>query len=293
MTEERADRPWTVLDVLRWTEEWFARAELATPRLDAELLIAHALGIDRVGVYLAHDRPLDADERAACRRLVAARGRGAPVAYLTGNKEFYALDLAVDPRVLVPRPETECLVDRALELLDEAEGGPWWAADVGTGSGAIACALADQRPGVRVVATEVDAGAARVAADNAARLDPEGRVTVVRADLLAPVKACSLDLVVSNPPYVAEDDPAALHPHVAAHEPAVALYGGRDGLAVVRRLLPAAHRVLRPGAHAVLELGQGQARAAATVAREAGLEVVDVRPDLAGVDRVLCVRRSG
>lgn len=280
---------WTVLEALRWTETFFRRKALSTPRLDAELLLAHALGTSRVGVYLAHDRPLVDAERARLRGLVSDRGRGVPVAYLTGEKEFYGVGLAVDRRVLVPRPETEGVVDRALELMQPADGGPWRVADVGTGSGAIACALAAERPGVWVVATELDAGAALVAAGNAAMAG--GRVRVLRADLLAPVGDGALDLVVGNPPYVAEGDRGALHPHVAAHEPALALFGGPDGLATYRRLLPQASRAVRPGGHVVLELGQGQAEAVTEIARAAGLTPLDVRPDLAGIPRVLCARR--
>ena len=292
MTASAAPERWTVLEVLRWTEGFFRRHELESARLDAELLLAHALETDRVGVYLAHDRPLLDEERARCRRLVAARANGLPIAYLTGVKEFYGVELEVDARVLVPRPETEGLVDRALELLQPEDGGPWLVADVGTGSGALACALACERAPVRVVATELEGGAARVAAGNAARLVPDGRVHVVRADLAAPLASASVDLIVSNPPYVASGDPSALHPHVAAHEPAAALFGGADGLAVYRRLLPESARVLRPGGHVIVELGQGQKDGVGKIARSAGLTLIDTRADLAGIPRVLCARRN-
>ena len=277
----------TVLDVLKRTEGFLRDRGSESARLDAELLMGRTLGLDRVGVYLAYDRPLDEDETDRMRGLVRQRGRGLPVAYLLGAKEFYGLDLAVDSRVLVPRPETECLVDRCLELLGD---GPAHVADVGTGSGAIACALAHERPAWTVLATDIDAGAAQVATDNARRLVPDGRVTVVQADLLGPAEPASLDLVASNPPYVAEGDPE-LHPFVAAHEPAAALYAADQGLGIYRRLMPAAARALRPGGWLVVELGQGQAQPVGALAAAAGLVPTDVKPDLSGIPRVLAARR--
>lgn len=282
--------PWTVLEALRWTEGWLSKGGIPTARLDAELLMAEVLSTDRVGVYMDHDRPLAEPERAAYRELIRSRARGLPVAYLTGRREFFGLSLEVDERVLVPRPETEGLVDRALELLP-ADGAHPIVADVGTGSGAIACALAHERPGLKILATEIDGGAAASASRNVARLAPD-RVRVVRADLLGCIAARSLGLIVSNPPYIAEGDTDGLHPHVAAHEPAVALYAGDDGLAVYRRLLPEAAERLTGGGHLVLELGAGQGEAVTALASSSGFEVVDIRPDLAGIPRVLCARKS-
>lgn len=278
--------PLTVLDVLRRTEGWLKGRGSATARLDAELLMGWTLGLDRVGVYLAHDRPLGEVEAERMRGLVRRRGAGTPVAYLLGSKEFHGLEFEVDARVLVPRPETEHLVDRALDALGP---GPRSVVDVGTGCGAVACALAARRPEARVVATDLSADAAAVAADNVRRLVLAERVTVVRADLLGPIAHGAVDLVVSNPPYVAHGDPE-LHPHVAAHEPAVALYGGEDGLSVYRRLLPAAAKAIRGDGWLILEIGQGQAEAVAALVADAGLGVVDVTKDLAGIPRVLAAR---
>ena len=279
----------TVLDVLRRTEGWLKGRGSATARLDAELLMGSTLGLDRVGVYLAHDRPLAEDEAERMRGLVRRRGAGTPGAYLLGSKEFYGLEFHVDARVLVPRPETEHLVDRALDALDALGPGPRRVVDVGAGCGAVACALAARRPEARVVATELCPHAAAVAADNVRRLVPGDRVRVVRADLLGPIAQGGVDLVVSNPPYVAHGDPD-LHPHVAAHEPAAALYGGEDGLAVYRRLLPAAARAIRGEGWLIVEIGRGQAEPVTALAAAAGLGVVDVTQDLAGIPRVLAAR---
>lgn len=276
----------TVLDVLKRTEGFLRDRGSMSARLDAELLMGRTLGLDRVGVYLAYDRPLDGDETDRMRALVRQRGQGLPVAYLLGTKEFYGLELQVDARVLVPRPETECVVDRCLELLGN---GPGLAADVGTGSGAIACALAHERPELRILATEIEPGAAAVARANVERLVP-GRVDVIEADLLAPAEPDSLDLVASNPPYVAEGDPD-LHPFVAAHEPAAALYASDQGLGVYRRLVPAAARALKPGGWLVVELGQGQAPAVGEIAARAGLRPCAVKTDLSGIARVLSAQR--
>ncbi len=276
-----------MLDVLKRTEGFLRDRGSMSARLDAELLMGRTLGLDRVGVYLAYDRPLDEDETDRMRGLVRQRSTGLPVAYLLGTKEFYGLDLRVDSRVLVPRPETECLVDRCLELLDDR---PARAADVGTGSGAIACALAHERAQLQLLATDIDPDAVAVARANVGRLIPDGRVTVVQADLLGPTEAGSLDLIASNPPYVAMGD-ALLHPHVAAHEPAVALYAPDEGLGLYARLMPAASRSLRPGGWLVVELGQGQAPAVGDLAARAGLQVQDVKADLSGIPRVLAAQR--
>ncbi len=278
----------TVLEVLRRTEGFLRERGSLSARLDAELLMARTLDVDRVGVYLAHDRPMTDDETVSMRGLVRRRGKGLPVAYLLGSKEFYGIDLQVDARVLVPRPETEGVVDRALELLEDR---PADVVDVGTGCGAIACALACEHAQVQVLATEIDPQALEVAKANITRTVPDGRVTVVQADLLGPAQPSSQDMIVSNPPYVAEGDPS-LHPNVASHEPAIALYGGQDGLAIYRRLAPAAARALKPGGWLVLELGQGQADAVTELVEHAGLGRVDVRSDLAGIPRVLSAQRA-
>ena len=253
-----------------------------TPRLDAEVLLGHVLGVSRERLFLDRDLAVAGPQIRAFQELVRRRAvERAPVAYLVGTRGFRHLDLAVDPRVLVPRPETELLVEVGLELAPGAR-----VVDVGTGSGAIALALADERPDLDITATDVDEAALAVARENARRLGLD--VTFAAGDLLAPVEG-SFDAVLSNPPYIPEGDRAALAPDVREHEPAHALFAGPDGLDVYRRLIPQAAAAAPVVA---LEVGAGQAPAVAGLLREAGLTQVQVRPDLAGIDRVVVGRRS-
>jgi release factor glutamine methyltransferase len=256
-----------------------AAAGVDTPRLDAELLLAHALGTDRARLVLDRDRPVEGPAVRAFQDAVRRRSAGRePVAYITGVRGFRRLDLHVDQRVLIPRPETEDLVEVALALAPGAR-----VVDVGTGSGAVALALKDERPDLEVLATDVSDDALAVARANAARLELD--VTFLRADLLDGVPAA--DAVLSNPPYV--EDGAPLAPEIARHEPARALFAGPDGLAVVRRLVDQAGR--SPARLLALEVGLGQGPAVAALAREAGFADVELRRDLAGLERVAVARR--
>ncbi|MDQ3768949.1 MAG: peptide chain release factor N(5)-glutamine methyltransferase, partial [Actinomycetota bacterium] len=215
-----------------------------TPRLDAELLLAHALGVDRATLFLDPEREVGGQAARTFQTLARRRAvEHAPIAYLLGRRAFRRLELAVDPRVLIPRPETELLVEVGLELPRGVR-----VVDVGTGSGAVALALKDERPDLDVVGTDQSADALAVARGNAARLGLE--VSFAQGDLLAGFTA---EAVLANPPYVADGDP--LPPDIARHEPAWALRGGRDGLEVIRRLIPAA---AGNGARALaLEVGAG------------------------------------
>jgi release factor glutamine methyltransferase len=251
-------------------------ASVDTPRLDAEVLLADALGVTRSDL-LARDLTV---EGAAVRRFQDAVRRRAvgrePVAYITGRRGFRHLELAVDPRVLVPRPETELLVEVGLELPAGAR-----VVDVGTGSGAIALALKQERPDLDVVGTDSSADALTVARANAARLGLD--VGFVCADLLAGVG--EVDAVLSNPPYVAERERASLAPEIARHEPPGALFAGADGLDVIRRLVPAA---AGSGARLLaIEVGAEQAAAVRELVHDAGFAQVLARPDLAGIERVV------
>ncbi len=254
-------------------------AGVDTPRLDAEVLLAHALGIDRLALVADGERAVEGPAVRAFQDAVRRRSVGRePVAYITGVKGFRHLDLHVDGRVLIPRPETETLVEAALDLPRGAR-----VVDVGTGSGAVALALADERPDLDVVATDTSADALVVARSNAARLGLD--VAFVEGDLLA--GAGAVDAVVSNPPYV--EDGAPLAPEIARHEPPVALYAGADGLTVIRRLVAAA--AASPARFVALEVGMGQAADVAGVLRTAGFGAVETRRDLAGIERVVAGRR--
>jgi release factor glutamine methyltransferase len=302
---------WTIGRLLDTAGGYLREKGSASARLDSELLLAETLGLERIHLYTQFDRPLSAAEVDAYRGLVARRAAHEPVAYILGRAHFRHLLLEVGPTVLVPRPETEELVEAALRLLRRRPpwgvrvtdgAGPALAAapvgvasqgaarplvaDVGTGSGAIALSLA-QEAGLPVLATDTSAEALAVAARNAKMLGLEASVELVQADLLSGVPGGSLHLVVSNPPYVASGDVAALAPDVREFEPVTALEAGGDGLAVIRRLLPEAARALRPGGSVLLEVGDRQAAAVEELAREAGFSAVTTYKDLSGKDRIV------
>ena len=258
-----------------------AAAGSDTPRLDAELLLAAALGLDRTALFTEPRREVTGPAVRAFQDAVRRRSAGRePVAYILGSKGFRHIDLRVDARVLVPRPETELLVEVALELPAGAR-----VVDVGTGSGAVALACKHERPDLDIVATDVSADALEVARSNAAALGLD--VELREGDLLAGVRDC--DAVLSNPPYVAEGERASLPPEVARHEPPGALFAGADGLDVIRRLVPAAADA--GAALLAIEVGAGQAVAVIALVRDAGFIDVGARADLAGIERVVVGRR--
>ena len=275
---------WTILEVLRWTVGRFERQGVATARLDAELLAARAFACTRVELYTRFDQPLGEAELAAYRGLVQRRTAGEPVAYILGRKEFWSLDLEVDSRVLIPRPDTETLVEQALEIVG-AKASPARIADVGTGSGALALAIKKEHPTADVVAVDVSEDALAVARSNGTRLGLD--VRFVQGDLVAPLASlATFDLVVSNPPYVQSADIATLAPEVRC-EPHLALDGGADGLDVVRRLARDTRTVLTPAGALAMEIGAGQAAAAREILQHFGFTRVGGRRDLAGIERVV------
>jgi release factor glutamine methyltransferase len=253
-------------------------AGVDTPRLDAEVLLAAALGVDRALLISHPDRPLEPSEAREFGDAARRRREREPVAYILGRKGFRALELSVDRRVLVPRPETEHLVEAALGLPARAR-----VVDVGTGSGAIALALKDERPDLEVLATDSSADALDVARGNALRLGLD--VEFHHGDLLAGVDA--VDAVVSNPPYVTEGD--TVMPEVARYEPAIAVFSPREGLAVIERLAPAA--VAAGAGFLALEHSGAQREAVEAIVRGAGFTTIELVRDLAGIDRVVVGRR--
>jgi len=293
---DETEKRWTVLGLIRWTTAYFEGRGIDTPRLDAELLLAQVLHVDRMALYVSFDRPMAPQELAAFRELVKARARRAPVKYLTRECEFMSLAFEVGPGVLIPRPETEHLVERAVEILqEECAASEPLVYDVGTGSGCIAVAVAAAVPGARVTASDVSAEALAIAARNVERHELTDRVTLLEGDLLGPfTPGEQADLVLSNPPYVAEGEWAGLQPEIAEHEPKVALVAGTDGLDCIRRLLDAAPAHTKPGAALLCEIGDGQAEAvAAMVEGNAAYQSVVLHRDLAGIERVCEARLKG
>ena len=270
-----------------------AEAGLPTARQDAEWLLAAVLGRERFALYLEPDRAVVEAAGGRFRALVARRADHEPLQHLLGYEDFRGLRLRVTPDVLIPRPETEGLVEWALELLNASSSdGPPLLADIGTGSGAIACALAAACPDARVVATDISPAALAVAEGNVRALGLGGRVRVIAGDLLEPLAAepAALDMIVANAPYLPSGILPSLPREVFAFEPRQALDGGPDGMEVIRRLLTAAPAALRPGGRLVLEIGEEQAAPLAAVMTAAGFVDVAARDDLRGVSRYLAGR---
>ncbi|MFM8283819.1 MAG: peptide chain release factor N(5)-glutamine methyltransferase [Planctomycetaceae bacterium] len=282
-----ADETWTVGRLLAWTTDWLGTRGSESPRLDAEVLLAHVRGCPRIALYTAFDEPVPEAARARFRELVKRRGGGEPVAYLVGAREFFSLPFHVSPAVLVPRPETEGLVVRVIDLCKSLAAPR--IADVGTGSGAIAVALAKHLPRATLTAIDRSEAALAVARSNVDRHGVGDRLTLHHADLLDGLPG-PFDVVVSNPPYVREDEFASLPADVRLHEPRGALVAGPTGVEVIARLAEAAVSRLVSGGWLVVEVGPA-AEALAALAAVPGLEVGPTLPDLAGRARIVQARR--
>ena len=279
-------RVWKLLDILEETSRFFAARGLENARLQAELLLAAVLEIKRLDLYLQFERPLHTEEVDAYRDYVRQRVQRVPVQYILGATAFRELELTVTPAVLIPRPETEVLVDVALELLPT--GGR--ALDLCCGSGAIALSLKRELAEVAVVATDISQAALAVARANGASCELE--IEWLSGDLFAAVEG-DFDLVVSNPPYVKSGDLDRLEPEVRDHEPRLALDGGADGLDCYRRIAHQASDHIRPGGYLVLEVGDGQSAEVEKLLAEVGrFAEVETKPDLNEVPRVVVARAS-
>ncbi len=291
LASKRGERVWTVLELLRWTSDYFAGQGLETPRLDAEILLAHALGLGRLELYLQYEKPVNADERARYRELV--RGRASerlPVSLLVGEKEFWSLRFKVTVDVLTPRPDTETLVEAALARLPDAQRR-YRVLDLGTGSGAVALALAQEKPQAEITATDISPRALEVARENARELGSQEAVRFLEGHLYEPVRGERFDLIVSNPPYLARSAADSLPPELD-HEPEVALFGGEDGYALLRPLAGESLAMLVSGGWIAVEVDPLQAHTFASWLSQAGLSGVQILPDLVGRDRVVVGRNE-
>jgi len=286
---------WTTLKVLDWTAKRFAEAGIEPARLEAQVLLARVLGCTRVQLYTGFDRPLEEKELAGYRDLIKRRLAGEPVAYLIGEQEFWSRPFTIDGSVLVPRKDTETVIDVVMEHAGATpadRAAPRTIVDACTGSGCIAVTLAAELPGARVLATELSPAAAAIAAQNAERNEVAARVEIRTGDLLAPVAAdLPVDILVSNPPYVATPDLAILDAEVQ-REPRLALDGGPDGLDVLRRLIAAAPAAVVSGGLIALEHGFDQAdRVRDLLDATAAFTAAATRKDLGGQPRVTYARR--
>jgi release factor glutamine methyltransferase len=275
------------LELTRLAAEHLAARGVDDARLEAELLLAHVLGVRRLDLYLQFERPLEPPEVEAFREALRRRSRREPLQHITGEASFRELTLAVDARVLVPRPETEVLVGEVLDHV--ADHGPAGVAlDIGTGSGAIALSLLHEGGAQRVVATDVEPGALEVAASNAARLGLSDRIELRRGSVWDPIgEGERYTVIVANPPYIADGERASLMPEVRDWEPAAALFAGRDGLAVIREIVAGAGAHLDGGGLLALEVAPGQTEEVVALMESAGLSGPRVTKDLAGRERVV------
>ncbi len=281
-------RDWTVREVVAWMTDDLRKRGVEGARLDAELIVARALGIDRVKVIIGGDRLLEPAELELIRSLFRRRRTAEPVAYLRGYREFYGRNFRVDRRVLVPRPDTEILVQVALERLAGRDLGGR-VLDLCTGSGCVAITLKLERPTITLDATDLSEGAVAVARDNAQRLGAVWNVRFAVGDLFAPLGEASprYDLIVANPPYIATGEIPTLQADIRDHEPHLALDGGADGLSIVRRIVQEAPRWLRPSGALAMEIGAGQAPAVEELLRARGFSDVKSTRDYGGHDRVV------
>lgn len=283
---------WTISRLLSWTREHFESRGLDEPRLSAELLLAKALDCQKIQLYTRfHETPSN-EQRTAFRELVKAAADHHPIAYLIGHKEFYSLDFIVTPDVLIPRPETELLVEQALAWCDAHPQKAYRLLDIGTGSGCLAVTITKRNPAIQTVATDISEAALCIARQNAERHDVADRIQWINADMLD-LPSCgqgednSFDLIISNPPYVAEGDRDSLPENVRRYEPALALFGDGDGHGAYRKIAENVRHHLKPGGTLLLEIGIGQANDLEALFINAGLETVARHRDLAGIERSL------
>jgi release factor glutamine methyltransferase len=269
------------------------QAGVPEARFEAELLLRHALGCSREALFARLHEPAGAEAAGHYFHLVERRRGRVPIQHILGTQEFYGLSFRVTPAVLIPRPETEGVVDEALAELSSRSASAPAIADVGCGSGCIAIAIARERPEARLLATDASPAALAVARENAFAHAVEERITFLHGDLLDPLveRGEKLDLVVSNPPYVVDAEIFDLAPEVKEHEPRMALAGGADGLATITRLLQGVGAVLTGAGVVVMEIGKGQDREVAERVHAAGLDLLRIVPDLAGIPRVVVARK--
>jgi release factor glutamine methyltransferase len=285
-----SEQPWSLRRLLDWTTNYLASKGSESARLDAEVLLAHALGCRRIELYTRHDEEAPEEARKKYRELVRQRVEGCPVAYLVGRKEFFSLPLEVTRDVLIPRPDSECVVDECLRLArDQAEPT---VLDIGTGSGNLAVAVARGHKKARVTATDLSPAALAVAARNAAKHEVADHIRFLEGDLYAPLNDERFDFILSNPPYIPHADLAGLAPGVRDYEPHLALDGGPDGFAVYQRLVEGAPAHLKPGGYLIVEIGSPQETEARRRIEEAGgWELGPTLRDSSGHPRVLRARR--
>ena len=270
----------------------FVENDVPSPRLNAELLLMFALSCERSYLYAHPERELTESEQYRFNEVIRERARGCPTQYITGHQEFWGLDLLVSPAVLIPRPETEHVVETVLELVNEYRfdgSAKLRAVDVGTGSGCIALALASELPHLEINACDISDDALEIARVNAARLGLGNKVLFRKSDLLALYANQQFDFIISNPPYVGENEADKVQRQVREFEPKIAVFSGKEGMDIYRKLIPEAHAALRPGGWFVTEIGYSEEEKVRSLLD--GWTEVQVTADLQGIPRVIAARK--
>lgn len=289
------DPDWTIIKILQWTTSYFRSNGIDSPRSTAEIILAHILGLARIDLYLRYDQPLVRSELDHFRTLIKRRINREPVAYIVGSKEFWNIELNVSKEVLIPRPETECLVEEALSvLLKEPLYSPKRIIELGTGSGAIIIATASEKPEHDYFASDVSEKAVSVALINAKKQKLDNKICFFCGNWFLPMKEKSglFDMVLSNPPYIRKDDIVGLQPEISKFEPLAALDGGDDGLCEIRKIIGSAHRFLNPKGHLIIEIGYDQKEAVYKIAEEAdSYQNIYFRKDYSGFDRIVSMQK--
>ena len=287
---------WTIIKLVQWATTYFSNHDIDSPRATAEILLAHVLNTRRIDLYLRYDQPLIPAELERFKALIKRRLNREPVAYILESKEFWSMDLQVTRDVLIPRPETECLVEKALELLAlDSNPESKLILELGTGCGAVILALASENPRHAYWATDISISAIRIARQNARQNDLDGKVHFITGDWFAPLRSKPglFDLIVSNPPYIKSEDLTRLQPEIHAHEPLLALDGAADGLHCLRQIIQSGYLFLNPGGVIILEIGHDQKAPLKQMIAECGqYEEVDFYQDYSGYDRILQMKKK-
>lgn len=287
---------WTIIKLVQWATTYFDTHDIDSPRATAEILLSHVLNTRRIDLYLRYDQPLTPDELERFKALIKRRMNREPVAYILGCKEFWSMGLHITRDVLIPRPETECLVEKSLEMLAvDANMKSKLILELGTGCGAVILALASENPRHSYWATDISINAIRIARQNAMQNDLNGKIHFIAGDWFAPLgsKTGVFDLIVSNPPYIKSGDLAQLQPEIHAYEPLLALDGAADGLHCLRHIIQSAYRFLKPAGALILEIGHDQKASLKQMIAECGeYEGVSFYQDYSGYDRILQMNKK-
>jgi release factor glutamine methyltransferase len=287
---------WTIQKLLNWMTEYFTQKQVDAPRFSAELLLSHILGLKRIELYTNFDKPVEQSKLDALRALVKRAADQEPIAYLVGRTEFYSMEMLVCPDCLIPRPETELLVERAIEFL-RTRTGDQFILDLCTGCACIAVAIAKNFPNCKIIATDISDAALSIAASNVEKYKLADRITLLSGDLFEPVikqlDGTAFDLIVSNPPYISTPEMQTLDKNVKDFEPHLALHGGPEGLDIYRRLIDQAPDFLKPGADIMMEIGYAQGPAVRGILESSDLFAeVRIEKDLSDNDRIAIATRK-